>query len=96
MNMKKPANTPAAPAKPENLPYMKIRSGLVVATIWKNTTVIDGEEKEFFNTDLKRSYKDSEGNFKDTTQFGVADLPKAICALQEAYRTLALKIETND
>ena len=35
---------------------------------------------------LQRAYKDKDGNFQNSSSFGVNDVPKAVLALQEAYR----------
>ena len=47
-------------------PAHKIRLGLITATIWQNDS--------FYSVDLSRSYKDSEGNWKNTTSFSHGDL----------------------
>lgn len=49
-----------------NQPALKFRLGLITATIWKNN--------DFYSVDFTRSYKDSEGNWKNTTSFAHADL----------------------
>ncbi len=49
-----------------NQPILKLRLGLITATIWKNN--------DFYSVDFTRSYKDSEGNWKNTTSFAHADL----------------------
>ncbi len=49
-----------------NQPTFKFRIGLITATIWKN----DG----FYSVDFKRSYKDADGNWKNTESYAHADL----------------------
>ena len=44
-----------------NKPAFKFKLGLITATIWDN----DG----FYSVDFARSYKDSDGNWKNTTSF---------------------------
>jgi hypothetical protein len=47
-------------------PAYKFRLGLITATIWDN----DG----FYSVDMTRSYKNTEGNWQNTTSFAHADL----------------------
>lgn len=47
-------------------PAYKFRLGLITATIWDN----DG----FCSVDMARSYKNSEGDWQNTTSFAHADL----------------------
>ena len=39
---------------------------------------------------LQRSYRDKDGNFQNSGSFGINDVPKAMLALQEAYRFVLL------
>ena len=50
-----------------NKPVRKIRVGSVTATIW-------AQEGGFYTANLERSYKDKEGNWKNTNSFSVDDL----------------------
>jgi hypothetical protein len=47
-------------------PAQKLRLGLITATIWDN----DG----FYSVDLARSYKDSQGQWQNTTSYSHSDL----------------------
>jgi len=49
-----------------NQPAQKYRLGLITATIWDN----DG----FYSVDMSRSYKDDQGDWKNTTSFHHSDL----------------------
>ena len=49
-----------------NQPAQKFRLGLIVATIWDN----DG----FYSIDLSRSFKDAEGQWRNTSSFHHTDL----------------------
>lgn len=73
--------------KPEN----KHRAGGVVATTWLNKTEKDGETYENYNVVLERSYKDKDGNWKSTSSLRLADIPKAVVLLQEAYKDIVMK-----
>lgn len=47
-------------------PAQKLRLGLITATIWDN----DG----FYTIDMARSYKDSQGQWQNTTSYSHSDL----------------------
>ena len=65
-------------------PEKKFRAGGIVATIWKN-----GEgDKTFFTVNIERNYKDKDGNWKNTNNVMVNDLPKVVLVCQEAYKAL--------
>jgi len=71
----------------ENAPIAKYSIGNISAAVWENQS----KEGNSFNTvSLQRSYKVGE-EWKSTTSLRVADLPKAILALQKAYEHLSLK-----
>lgn len=70
-----------------NQPVKKFRAGAIAATVWNNQTK-DGEYK---TVSFERSYKDKDGNWKQTTTLRMSDLPKAALVLQKAYEFLALE-----
>lgn len=74
-----------------NKPIKKISAGNIQASIWKNQTQINGAVKDFFSVSLERSYKDKQGNWKNTSSLNEADIPKAQLLLSEAYRFLAMR-----
>ncbi|MGH1417020.1 MAG: hypothetical protein ACRBB0_26280 [Pelagimonas sp.] len=59
-----------------NQPAHKLRLGRISATIWEN----DG----FYSVDITRSYKASDGNWKNTPSFGHSDLLNAAKCLERA------------
>lgn len=61
--------TKNAPAK--NKPVHEIRNGSLKATIWLNSA---NSGKEFYTTTFTRSYRTSEGEWKDSTQMNSSDL----------------------
>ncbi|MGB0497541.1 MAG: hypothetical protein ACPGID_04320 [Rubricella sp.] len=67
-------------------PAHKIRLGLITATIWDN----DG----FHSVDLQRSYRDANGEWKNTTSFAQADLLNVAKCAERAEIWIARK--TND
>jgi len=77
-------NTPApasAPAAKGKAPVEKIRVGGIQLDVWENQS----EKGTFYSFTIQRSYK--QGNdWKNTNSLRTQDLPKAILALQEAYK----------
>ncbi len=63
------AGKPAANAKGQP-PVMKIRVGLVFASIWANTT----EKGTFYNVTFETRYKDGDGNWQSGKSYSDRDL----------------------
>lgn len=61
--------TKSAPAK--NKPVHEIRNGSLKATIWLNSA---NSGKEFYTTTFTRSYRTSEGEWRDSSQMNSSDL----------------------
>lgn len=59
-----------------------IRDGNIKATIWKRES---DEGGGFFNTTFSRTYKDEEGNYRDTGSFGANDLLRLSELARSAY-----------
>lgn len=70
-----------------NRPEKKFRAGAISVTVWRNTS----EKGEFSSVQLDKSYKDKQGEWQKTSSLNINDVPKAMIALQEAYKYLALK-----
>ena len=51
-------------------PERTFKQGGVEVSVWKNR----GETGDMYNTTIRNTYKDEEGNWKDTSNFGPADL----------------------
>lgn len=67
-------------------PERTIRIGAISASIFANTREVGDEDKTrtIRSVTLQRSYKDDEGNWRNTANFGLADLPVAIRVLELA------------
>lgn len=63
-------------------PIHKIRDGLIKATIWENSGQ-DG--RVFYSVDLRRSYTDGNGEWKETTSLSGSDVLRGANLLQRAY-----------
>lgn len=68
-------------AKPSNRPAFEVRFGVIRAAIWANQT----EHGVMYNVTLSRSYKTSEGEWRDSDSFGRDDLLVAAKVLDEAH-----------
>jgi hypothetical protein len=76
----------------KGLPEMKISAGAVSVTVWHNETKRnDGKISEYSTISIQRSYKDAEGNWKNTNSLRLNDVPKARAALNKAYEYLVFK-----
>ena len=70
-------------------PEKKIRAGPIAIAIWRNTTN-DGM-RSFYSITFEKRFKDKDKEeWRSTNQLGKNDIPKAMIALQEAYKYLVL------
>ena len=74
-----------------NKPEQKFRCGGVECAIWKNTTQINGQDRQTYSVQIQRTYKDNDGNWKETNSYHPNDLPKVILAAQKSYEWITLK-----
>ena len=80
-----------------NTPEIRFSTGAITATVWKNMGhKKDGQETEFRTVSFGRRYQDKEGNWKSTNTLRTNDLPKAVVVLNEAYRYLVLKEQSDN
>ena len=69
--------------RPANPPAETIRDGSLKATIWRN----EGEKGAYHTVNLARTYKDNEGNLRESTSFRAQDmLPLSELSRQAHYR----------
>ena len=81
-------NTPrqSEPREPAEV----IRDGNLKASIWRN----DGEKGPFYATTFARTWRDEEGQYRDSSSFVASDLLKLSELARSAYtRTNALRRE---
>jgi hypothetical protein len=74
-----------------NMPEKKFKVGCISATVWNNEIVKGGNAKEIKHVSFEKSYKDKSGEWKATNSLNIADLPKAMVALNKAYEYLMLR-----
>jgi len=88
MNTSDKTPSPNSPAA--NTPADVLRDGNLKATIWRN----QGDKGVFFTTEFARTFKDAEGNLRDTHSFIGADQLKLGELARKAYdRTTELRRE---
>ncbi len=73
--------------KPERV----IRIGAISGSVFVNEIETEGGKKSIRAVKFERRYKDSEGEWKSTTSFTLADLPTAIAVLGRALEYVADK-----
>ena len=54
----------------KNPPALKVRVGLITASIWENTN----DKGTFHNVTFERRYKDAEGNWHSSQSYNASDL----------------------
>ena len=69
-------------------PEKTFRIGYVSASVFRNeVSVGEGDETRTFRAvSLQRRYRDDDGDWKNSTSFGLSDLPSAIRVLELAQR----------
>ena len=67
-------------------PLKRFQVGACTATVFGNEVETANGKVVQMHVVLQRAYKDKDGNFQNTSNFGVNDVPKAMLALHEAYR----------
>ena len=74
--------------KPDN----KFKAGAVTATVWANEmTDRQGGKFSVYTVAFERVYKDRNGNWKNTNNLRVNDIPKLRLVAQESYEYLVRK-----
>ncbi len=76
-------------------PAKTFRVGGVTASIWINDVDKDGVQVKLPSIRITRTYRDADG-FKETSRFGVSDLPKLRLVAAKAYEFLSLAGQDND
>ena len=73
-------------------PAKSVRCGTVYVAVWKD------DKGDFISTSItvSKSYKDKNGDWKNTSSFRVNEIPDLICALQKVYTDIKLSGDTDD
>ena len=80
-----------------NMPEKHFKYGGVRVSVWgENRSGRDGSNFKSWSVKLDRAYKDAGGEWKNTYSLKESDLPKAIAALQEAFKYIVQKGDTDD
>ncbi|MEM6381318.1 MAG: hypothetical protein AAF739_01480 [Pseudomonadota bacterium] len=80
-------NTP--PTRDTNKPYEKHRDGGLEIAVWKRST----DKGTVYNTEMKRSYKDDQGEWQSTHAIPERDLLKAARLQEQAYTSIQMSRE---
>jgi hypothetical protein len=75
--------------KVANRPVHTIRYGSLRAAIWRNVVDNGNASRPTYSVTLSRSYKDGDGNWKDSASFGMVDLLLLAKAADEAHTWIA-------
>ncbi len=76
----------------KNTPEKRFSTGVINATVWKNTTTKKtGETAEYNTVSLQRRYQDKDGKWQSTNSLRTSDLPKAVLVLNKAYEHIVLR-----
>lgn len=71
----------AAPKQPEDT----VRDGNIKGTIWRR----EGPKNDFFTTELAKTYRDKNGDLKDTHSFGKDDLLRVAEVARRAHNRVS-------
>jgi hypothetical protein len=71
-------------AKPEK----SYRYGTINVAIFENEIISSGKTIKLKKVSFQKRYKDSDGEWKNTSSLDANDIPKAIVALSKAYEYL--------
>ena len=74
-----------------NAPERKFSAGGISATVWANEKEVNGAPVAIKTVALSRSYKDRDGQWKQSASLRVNDIPKAQLVLEKAFEYLTLK-----
>ena len=72
-------------SKQSNRPVHTIRYGSIQAAVWRNIVDNGNASRPMYGVTFSRSYKDGDGNWKDSGSFGADDLLLLAKAADEAH-----------
>lgn len=82
--------------KTTNAPEKKFVAGGISATVWANEKELNGAPVAVHTISLQRTYKDRDGQWKQSASMRINDIPKAQLVLEKAYEYLTLKESGNN
>lgn len=88
----KSVSTSEVSSKPSNGPEKKFVAGGISATVWANEKEMNGSAVAVHTISLTRTYKDRDGQWKQSASMRINDIPKAQLVLEKAYEYLTLKV----
>ncbi len=87
---------PQLSARSANAPEKKFAAGGISATIWANEKEVNGAPVSIRTVSLTRTYKDKDGQWKQSASMRINDIPKAQLVLDKAFEYLTLKDSSKD
>ena len=76
---------PRGQTQAANRPACTIRYGAVRAAIWRNVVDIGNSSRPIYGVTFSRSYKDGQGNWKESSSFGLEELLLLAKAADQAH-----------
>ena len=74
-------------------PIKKYKVGGIQVAVWENRLHgRDGTEETMHNVTIERRYKDKQGDWKGSPSLRIADIPKAVLALNKTYEAMTLEV----
>ena len=74
--------------KENKKPSMKVRSGLMTATVWENKIEKDNKKMVVTSVTLQKSYKDVNDEWQNTVNFNMSDLPSLAKLINDTHTLL--------
>ncbi len=82
-------SNPSKAERVANRPIHTIRYGALRAAIWRNAVDNGNASRPTYSVTFSRSYKDGDGNWKDSVSFGPDDLLLVAKVADEAHTWIA-------
>jgi len=73
-----------------NSPVKEFRAGRIKAAVWRNDVERDGQIVVRHSVTMQKRYRDSDGNWKDSSSFFLNDLPRVEMLMRKAFEYIAL------
>lgn len=72
-------------------PIKEFRIGRIQVAIWKNESEENGKTIVKHSIRIQKSFRDEDGEYKDTNNYFPDELPKLSLAVSKAFEFIALK-----
>ncbi len=72
-------------------PIKEYRIGHIKVAVWKNESEDNGKTIVKYSIQIQKSYRDEDGEYRDTNNYFPEELPKLSLAVSKAFEFTALK-----